>query len=341
MFTPVGFCHDRKVKRMALLTMREALGQAMAEEMRKDSSIFLMGEEVAEYNGAYKVSKGLLDEFGSKRVIDSPISEGGFSGLGIGAALTGLRPIIELMTWNFGIQAFDQIINNAAKMRYMSGGQFEVPIVFRGPNGAAHMLAAQHSQNVDPLLTNIPGLKVVSVANSYDAKGLLKTSIRDNNPVVFLESEMLYAHKSEVPEEEYTIPLGKAELKRVGSDVTLITWGKISHKALKAAEECESLNLSVEVIDLRSLRPLDEESIFASVRKTNRCIIVEENWPFASVGSEIAHLVQKECFDDLDAPVLKVSQEDVPVPYAESLEEAVLPSVSKIIHALKEVCYRN
>ena len=326
---------------MALLTMREALGQAMAEEMRKDSSIFLMGEEVAEYNGAYKVSKGLLDEFGSKRIIDSPISEGGFAGLGIGAALTGLRPIIELMTWNFGLQAFDQIINNAAKMRYMSGGQFEVPIVFRGPNGAAHMLAAQHSQNVDPLLCNIPGLKVISVANSYDGKGLLKSAIRDNNPVIFLESEMLYSHKAEVPAKEYLIPIGKADVKKKGSDVTLVTWGKVSHKALKASEECESLNISVELIDLRTLRPLDEETVFHSVRKTKRCIVVEENWPFASVGSEIAHLVQKECFDDLDAPILKVSQEDVPVPYAENLEEAVLPSVSKIIHAVKQVCYRN
>ncbi len=325
---------------MALLTMREALGEAMAEEMRRDSSIFLMGEEVAEYDGAYKVSKGLLKEFGSSRVIDSPISEGGFAGLGIGAAMTGLRPIIEMMTWNFGIQAFDQIINNAAKMRYMSGGQFKVPIVFRGPNGAAHMLAAQHSQNVDPLLANIPGLKVVSVSTPYDAKGLLKSSIRDDNPVIFLESEMLYALKGEVPEGEYLIPLGEADKKKEGQDVTLVTWGKITHKALQAADECEKLGISVEVIDLRTLRPLDEEAIFRSVRKTNRCVVVEENWPFASVGTHIADRVQRECFDDLDAPVIRVSQEDVPVPYAENLEEEVLPSVEKIVRAIQTVSYR-
>jgi pyruvate dehydrogenase E1 component beta subunit len=325
---------------MALLTMREALCEAMAEEMRRDSSIFLMGEEVAEYDGAYKVSKGLLKEFGSSRVIDSPISEGGFAGLGIGAAMTGLRPIIEMMTWNFGIQAFDQIINNAAKMRYMSGGQFKVPIVFRGPNGAAHMLAAQHSQNVDPLLANIPGLKVVSVSTPYDAKGLLKSSIRDDNPVIFLESEMLYALKGEVPEGEYLIPLGEADKKKEGQDVTLVTWGKITHKALQAADECEKLGISVEVIDLRTLRPLDEEAIFRSVRKTNRCVVVEENWPFASVGTHIADRVQRECFDDLDAPVIRVSQEDVPVPYAENLEEEVLPSVEKIVRAIQKVSYR-
>ncbi len=325
---------------MALLTMREALGEAMAEEMRRDSSIFLMGEEVAEYDGAYKVSKGLLKEFGSSRVIDSPISEGGFAGLGIGAAMTGLRPIIEMMTWNFGIQAFDQIINNAAKMRYMSGGQFKVPIVFRGPNGAAHMLAAQHSQNVEPLLANIPGLKVVSVSTPYDAKGLLKSSIRDDNPVIFLESEMLYALKGEVPEGEYLIPLGEADKKKEGRDVTLVTWGKITHKALQAADECEKLGISVEVLDLRTLRPLDEEAIFRSVRKTNRCVVVEENWPFASVGTHIADRVQRECFDDLDAPVIRVSQEDVPVPYAETLEEEVLPSVEKIVRAIQTVSYR-
>jgi len=325
---------------MALLTMREALCEAMAEEMRRDSSIFLMGEEVAQYDGAYKVSKGLLKEFGSHRVIDSPISEGGFAGLGIGAAMTGLRPIIEMMTWNFGIQAFDQIINNAAKMRYMSGGQFKVPIVFRGPNGAAHMLAAQHSQNVEPLLANIPGLKVVSVSTPYDAKGLLKSSIRDDNPVIFLESEMLYALKGEVPEGEYLIPLGEADKKREGKDVTLVTWGKVTHKALQAAEECEKLGLSVEVLDLRTIRPLDEEAIFRSVRKTNRCVVVEENWPFSSIGAEIADRLQRECFDDLDAPVLRVSQEDVPVPYAENLEEEVLPSVEKIVRGIQQVSYR-
>ena len=322
---------------MALLAMREALQQAMSEEMRRDENIFLMGEEVAQYNGAYKVSKGLLQEFGEKRVVDSPISEGGFAGLGIGSAMVGLRPIIEMMTWNFAIQAFDQIINNAAKMRYMSGGQFSVPIVFRGPNGAAHMLGAQHSQSLDALITNVPGLKVVSVANSYDAKGLLKTAIRDNNPVVFLESEMLYGHKSEVPEEEYLIPFGKGVIRREGSDITLVSWGRVGHKALVAAKEAESLGLSVEVIDLRSLSILDEDMIFSSLRKTNHCVIVEEAWPFGSVGSEIVDRVQRECFDFLDAPILRVTQENVPVPYAENLEEEALPSVEKIIKTLKKV----
>lgn len=326
---------------MPLLSMREALGQAMSEEMRLDDSVFLMGEEVAEYDGAYKVSKGLLAEFGDRRVIDSPISEGGFAGLGIGAAMTGLRPIIEVMTWNFGIQAFDQIINNACKMFYMSGGQFPVPIVFRGPNGAAHMLSAQHSQSLEPLLTNIPGLKVVSVANSYDAKGLLKSSIRDNNPVMFLESEMLYAHKGEVPEEEYLIPLGQGVVRKEGSDVTLVSWGKVSHKALQAAEELESQGISVEMIDPRTLKPLDEDLIFESVRKTHRCVIVEESWPYASVGSEIVSRLQESCFDDLDAPVMRVTQKETPVPYAENLEEAVLPSLSEIIETVKKVCYKN
>lgn len=326
---------------MPLLSIREALGQAMSEEMRRDSNIFLLGEEVAQYDGAYKVSKGLLKEFGVKRVVDSPISEGGFAGLGIGAAMTGLRPIIEMMTWNFGIQAFDQIINNASKMHYMSGGQFTVPIVFRGPNGAAHMLGAQHSQNVDPLLTNIPGLKVISVANAYDAKGLLKSAIRDNNPVIFLESEMLYGHKSEVPSEEYLIPIGEGDIKKEGSDVTLVTWGKVGHKALKAAEECESLGISVEVVDPRTLKPLDDELIFASVRKTNRCVIVEENWPFASVGTEIIDRIQRQCFDDLDAPILRVSQEETPVPYSEVLEAEVLPSVEKIVEVVRKVSYQS
>ena len=322
---------------MALLAMREALQQAMFEEMKRDENIFLMGEEVAQYNGAYKVSKGLLKEFGPRRVVDSPISEGGFAGLGIGAAMVGLRPIIEMMTWNFAIQAFDQIINNATKMRYMSGGQFKVPVVFRGPNGAAHMLGAQHSQSLDAMLVNVPGLKLVAVANSYDAKGLLKTSIRDNNPVVFLESEMLYGHKSEVPEEEYLIPFGKAAVKCEGTDVTIISWGRASHKALKAAEQAKSLGLSVEVIDPRTLNMLDEETIFSSVRKTNHCVIVEEAWPFASVGTEIVDRIQRECFDYLDAPILRVTQENVPVPYAENLEKEALINVDKIIKTLKAV----
>lgn len=326
---------------MAIKTFREALGEAMSEEMARDSSIFLMGEEVAEYDGAYKVSKGLLAKFGPTRVIDAPISEGGFAGLGIGAAMTGLRPIIEMMTWNFGIQAFDQIINHAAKMHYMSGGQFNVPIVFRGPNGAAHMLGAQHSQNLDPLLTNIPGLKVISVSTPADGKGLLKSAIRDDNPVIFLESEMLYGFKGEVPDGEHLIPIGKADIKRAGTDVTLITWGKITHKVIEACEELAKMGVEAELIDLRTLTPMDEKSVFTSIRKTNRAVIVEENWPFASVGAQIADSIQRHCFDDLDAPVLRVSQAPVPVPYSEHLEEAVLPSITQIIEAVKEVTYKR
>jgi pyruvate/2-oxoglutarate/acetoin dehydrogenase E1 component len=324
---------------MGLLTIREALTQAMAEEMQRDEKIFLMGEEVGEYNGAYKVSRGLLDKFGPKRVIDAPISEGGFVGLGIGAAMVGLRPIIEVMTWNFGIQAFDQLINNAAKVNYMSGGQFPVPLVVRGPNGAAHMLGAQHSQNLDPLLINIPGLKVVSVATARDAKGLLKSAIRDPNPVMFLESEMLYGLKGEVEEGEYLIPIGEADIKRPGTDVTVITWGKILHKAIQACEEAKKLNIDVELIDIRSISPLDEEAIFKSVRKTNRCVIVEENWPMASVGSYIIERIQTECFDALDAPIKKVSQANIPVPYSEILEKQALPSIENIMEAIKGVSY--
>lgn len=326
---------------MTLLTFREALCEAMSEEMERDANIFLMGEEVAQYNGAYKVSKGLLDKFGPKRVIDSPISEGGFAGLGVGAAMVGLRPIIEMMTWNFGIQGLDQIINHAAKMYYMSGGQFSIPIVFRGPNGAAHMLSAQHSQNIDPLISNVPGLKVISVSTPADGKGLLKSAIRDNNPVIFLESEMMYGMKGEVPEGEHIIPIGKGDVKKQGKDVTLITWGKITHKTLKAADELQKEGIDCEVIDVRTIVPLDEEMIYSSVRKTHRAVIIEENWPFSSVGSHISHLIQQHCFDDLDAPVLKVSQEDVPVPYAENLEEIALPSVEKMVRAVKEVCYKN
>ncbi len=326
---------------MALLTFREALGQAMDEEMARDETIFLMGEEVAQYDGAYKVSKGLLDKYGAKRVWDSPISEGGFAGLGIGAALTGLRPIIEMMTWNFGIQAFDQIINNAAKLRYMSGGQFKVPIVFRGPNGAAHMLGAQHSQAVEPLLTNIPGLKVVTCSTPYDGKGLLKSAIRDDNPVIFLESEMMYGLKGEVPEEEYLIPLGKGDIKRSGTDVTIICWNKVYHKVVKACEELHKDGINAEIIDPRTLQPLDEDLIFASVRKTNRVVIVEEAWGFASVGAQIADRIQDACFDYLDAPVKRVSNEFVPMPYNEAQEERVLPQPDRIIKAVKQVLYLN
>ena len=326
---------------MAELTFREALGQAMDEEMARDDTIFLMGEEVAEYDGAYKVSKGLLKKYGEKRVWDAPISEGGFAGLGIGAALTGLRPIIEMMTWNFGIQAFDQIINHAAKMRYMSGGQFKVPIVFRGPNGAAHMLGAQHSQAVEPMLTNIPGLKIVTCSTPYDGKGLLKSAIRDDNPVIFLESEMMYGLKGEVPEDEYLIPLGKGDIKREGSDVTLIAWNKALHKATEAAENLEKEGVSVEVLDPRTLQPLDEDLIFSSVRKTNRVVVVEEAWGFASLGAQIADRISLECFDYLDAPVTRVSNEFVPMPYNEAQEERVMPGTERIISAINKVLYRN
>lgn len=326
---------------MKTLSFREALGEAMAEEMERDPKVFLMGEEVAEYDGAYKVSKGLLKKFGPERVIDSPISEGGFAGLGIGAAMAGLRPIIEMMTWNFGIQAFDQIINHAAKMNYMSGGQFPIPIVFRGPNGAAHMLSAQHSQNVDPMITNIPGLKVISVSTPADGKGLLKSAIRDNNPVIFLESEMMYSMKGEVPEGEHLIPIGKGVIRQEGSDLTVITWGKISHTVMEAANRMKEEGLSCEVIDVRTLVPMDEELIFESVRKTHRAVIIEENWPFASVGAQISDRIQKECFDDLDAPVERVSQENVPVPYAENLEHEALPNIERMISAIKRVTYRD
>ena len=313
----------------------------MTEEMAKDKSIFVMGEEVAEYDGAYKVTKGMLERFGPQRVVDSPISEAGFAGLGIGAAMSGLRPIIEMMTWNFGILALDQIINHAAKMNYMSGGQFPIPIVFRGPNGAAHMLSAQHSQNIDPLVTNVPGLKVISVSTPYDGKGLLKSAICDNNPVIFLESEMMYGFKGEVPDDEYYIPIGKGDIKHKGNQVTMITWGKITHLALKSCEELEKQNISVELLDLRTLTPLDENLIFESVRKTNRVVIVEENWPYASVGSYIIERIQSECFDFLDAPIEKVSQEPTPVPYSDILEKAVLPSIEQIIEKVKKVTYQS
>lgn len=282
----------------------------------------------------------MLDEFGDKRIWDSPISEGGFAGLGIGAAMVGLRPVIEMMTWNFGIQAFDQIINHAAKMSYMSAGQFNVPIVLRGPNGAAHMLAAQHSQFVEPMLTNVPGLKVVAPATPYDAKGLLKAAIRDDNPVIYLEREIMYAEKGEVPEGEYIIPLGKGDIKREGNDVTIIAWSRMVGYALSAAAILQSEGIDVEIIDPRTLQPLDEELIFESVRKTNRAVVVEESWPFASVGSEISHLIQSHCFDFLDAPVTKVAGAFTSMPYNEKLEESVLPSVEDIVRAVKAVTYK-
>jgi pyruvate dehydrogenase E1 component beta subunit len=311
----------------------------MSEEMSRDPKVFLMGEEVAQYDGAYKVSKGLLAKFGAGRVIDSPISENGFAGLGVGAAMVGLRPIIEMMTWNFGIQAFDQVINHAAKMNYMSAGQFTVPIVFRGPNGAAHMLAAQHSQTVEGMLTQVPGLKVVTSSIPADGYGLLKSAIRDNNPVIFLESEMMYGMKGEVPDEEYLIPLGVGDIKREGKDVTIIGWSKMLHVAMKAAEQLAEQGIECEVIDPRTLLPLDEDMIFESVRKTNRLVIVEEAYQAASVGAYIAERVSRVCFDDLDAPVERICNEFVPMPYAENLEHRVLPQPEQVIEAVKRVKY--
>jgi pyruvate dehydrogenase E1 component beta subunit len=324
---------------MPEIAMRDALNQALDEEMTRDESVFVMGEEVAEYNGAYKVTRGLLDKFGPKRVLDTPITELGFTGLGVGAALAGLRPVVEWMTLNFALLALDQVINNAAKMRHMSGGQLKVPIVFRGPNGPAEYLSSQHSQAFQSLLAHIPGLKVVAAATPYDAKGLLKSAIRDDNPVVLLESEMSYAWTGEVPDEEYLVPIGKADIKRPGSEVTLITYSKPLKMVMEAAGELEKMGVDAEVVDLRSLRPLDEATIYESVRKTNRAVVVDESWPVASVGSWVAWLISKNCFDVLDAQVELVSSEDVPQPYNHTLELAVQPSVEKIIDAVKRVIY--
>jgi pyruvate dehydrogenase E1 component beta subunit len=324
---------------MPEIAIRDALNQALDEEMARDESVFIMGEEVAEYNGAYKVTRGLLDKFGPKRVLDTPITELGFTGLGVGAALAGLRPVVEWMTLNFALLALDQVINNAAKMRHMSGGQLKVPIVFRGPNGPAEYLSSQHSQAFQSLLTHIPGLKVVAAATPYDAKGLLKSAIRDDNPVVLLESEMSYAWTGEVPDEEYLVPIGKADIKRPGSEVTLITYSKPLKTVLEAAGELEKMGVDAEVIDLRSLRPLDEATVYESVRKTNRAVVVDESWPVASVGSWVAWLVSRNCFDVLDAQVELVSSEDVPQPYNHNLELAVQPTVEKIIDAVKRVVY--
>ena len=325
---------------MQQLSLRDALNQAMVEEMERDPSIFLMGEEVAEYNGAYKVSKDMLKRFGFPRVVDSPISEAGLAGLGVGAAMVGLRPIIEMMTWNFAIQAFDQIINHAAKMHYMSGGQFKVPLVIRGPHGAAHMLGAQHSQCVDHMLVNVPGLIVVSSAIPKDAKGLLKSAIRSDNPVMFLESELLYGKMGDVPDGEYTIPLGVGEIKREGTDVTLVAWNKMVYLALELAEEMEKEGISIEIIDPRTLLPLDENMIFDSVRKTNRLVVLEEGWGVASIGTHIVDRVVKECFDDLDAPPERVTNHFVPMPYNERLEHETLPNLEKARAAIQKVLYR-
>ncbi|HEB30900.1 MAG TPA: pyruvate dehydrogenase complex E1 component subunit beta [Spirochaetes bacterium] len=326
---------------MPIITIREALRQAMDEEMARDEDVLLMGEEVAQYNGAYKVSQGLLDKYGPERVIDTPISEGGFTGIGIGAALAGLRVIIEWMTFNFSLQAVDQVISNAAKMRYMSGGQLKVPVVFRGPNGPAEYLASQHSQALQALYSHFPGLKVVCPSTPRDAKGLLKTAIRDDNPVIFLEAEMMYQLKGEVPDGEILIPFGSAKKSREGRDVTIIGFSKPMIAVLPAAEQLVKEGIEPEIIDLRTIRPLDEKTIYGSVRKTNRCVIVDEAWPFASVGSQIAWLVSKNCFDHLDAPIELVSSEDVPMPYNHKLELAAQPSAPKIVEAVKKVLYKD
>jgi pyruvate dehydrogenase E1 component beta subunit len=325
---------------VAEITYREALNQALAEEMERDDSVFLMGEEVAEYDGAYKVSKGLLEKFGDLRVVDSPISELGFAGLGVGAAMVGLRPIIEFMTFNFSILALDQVLHSAAKMLYMSGGQISIPMVFRGPTGAALQLAAQHSQAAETWYVHAPGIKVVTPATPSDAKGLLKASIRDDDPVAFMEGELLYNFKGEVPEEEHVVPLGVADLKREGSDVSIITHGKMLHLSLQAARMLEKEGLEADVLDLRSLRPLDVDAILASVRKTNRAVYVEEGWPYAGVGAQIVATIQEEAFDDLDAPVLRVTQADVPMPYAKNLEQLAKPNAQRVVDACHQVLYR-
>jgi pyruvate dehydrogenase E1 component beta subunit len=324
---------------MPEITYREALRQAIDEEMQRDERVFLIGEEVAEYNGAYKVSQGLLDKYGSKRVVDTPITEEGFTGVGIGAAMAGLRPIVEWMTFNFSLVAYDQVVSNAAKMRYMSGGQFSIPIVFRGPNGPAEYLAAQHSQALQSIYAHIPGVKVVAPATPYDAKGMLKTAIRDDNPVLFLEGELMYGWKGEVPDEEYLIPFGQADIKRAGKDLTLITHGKPLRLVMQAAAELEKAGIDAEVIDLRSIRPLDEATIYTSVERTNRCVVIDESWPFASVGSHVAWLISRNCFDLLDAPVELVSSEDIPMPYNHQLELAAQPSVDKVVAAARSVLY--
>jgi pyruvate dehydrogenase E1 component beta subunit len=326
---------------MPEITYRDALNQALSEEMERDDSVFLMGEEVAEYDGAYKVSKGLLEKFGDLRVVDSPISELGFAGLGVGAAMVGLRPIIEFMTFNFSILALDQVLHSAAKMLYMTGGQINIPMVFRGPTGAALQLAAQHSQAAETWYVHAPGIKLVTPGTPADAKGLLKAAIRDDDPVVFMEGELLYNVRGEVPEGEHIVPLGLADLKREGSDVSIITHGKMVHLALQAAKRLEKDGIEADVLDLRSLRPLDVESILATVRKTNRAIYLEEGWPYAGIGAQIAATIQEEAFDDLDAPILRVTQADVPMPYAKNLEQLAKPNVQRVVDACRRVLYRK
>ena len=325
---------------MRTLQFREAVSEAMSEEMRKDESIFLMGEEVAEYNGAYKASKGMLDEFGPKRVIDTPISELVFAGIAIGSTMTGNRPIVEYMTFNFSLVGIDQIINNAAKIRQMSGGQFKCPIVFRGPTGSAGQLAATHSQAFENWFANTPGLKVIVPSNPYDAKGLLKSAIRDDDPVIFMESEQMYGDKGEVPEGEYTIPIGLADIKREGNDVTVVSFGKIIKEAYKAAELLSSEGIDCEIIDLRTVRPMDHKTIINSVKKTNRLVILEEAWPFGNVSTEITFQVQSQAFDYLDAPIEKINTADTPAPYSPVLLQEWLPGSNDVVNAVKKVLYK-
>jgi pyruvate dehydrogenase E1 component beta subunit len=326
---------------MREIQFREALREAMSEEMRRDSLVYLMGEEVAQYNGAYKVSQGMLDEFGPDRIIDTPIAELGFAGIGVGSAMNGLRPIIEFMTFNFSLVAIDQVINSAAKVMSMSGGQYGCPIVFRGPTGNAGMLSSQHSQNFENWFANTPGLKVVVPSNPADAKGLLKSAIRDDDPVIFMESELMYGDKGMVPSEEYLIPIGKADVKREGKDISIVSFGKMMKVALSAAEELAKDGIDAEVIDLRSVRPIDYAAIVESVKKTNRLVVVEEAWPLASISSEISFHIQRYAFDYLDAPVHRVTSRDVPLPYAPTLIEAILPNVERTVKAAQAVLYRN
>ena len=324
---------------MALITYRDALNQALREELRRDPRVFLMGEEVGIYQGAYKVSKGLLQEFSEKRIIDTPITEEGFAGLGVGAAMVGLRPIVEMMTWNFSMLAMDQIVNGAAKMLYMSGGQVRIPIVFRGPGGAAHQLGAQHSQSIESWFCHVPGLKVVAPSTPYDAKGLLKAAIRDDDPVIFFEGETLYGSKGEVPDGEYTVPIGVADIKREGQDVTIVAWSKMVSVATKAADVLAGQGVSCEIIDPRTLRPLDEAPIVASVRKTNRCVVVEEGWPYSGLGAQVAYVIHRDAFGDLDAPVMRVTGADVPMPYAKNLEHLAMPTPDRVVEAVRAVLY--
>ena len=324
---------------MPVVTYRDALNQALREEMQRDDRVFLMGEEVGVYQGAYKVSKGLLQEFGEMRVVDTPITENGFAGVGVGAAMVGLRPVIEFMTWNFAVLALDQILNSASKMLYMSGGQFPIPMVFRGPNGAALQLSGQHSQSFESWLAHMPGVKVVTPGTPYDAKGLLKSAIRDDNPVIVLEGEMLYNTKGEVPEDEYVIPIGQADLKREGEHCTIVTSGKMALVAMQAADQLAKQDIRVDVVDLRTVRPMDVDAIKNSVAKTNRAVVLEEGWELAGIGAQVVDYIQRECFDDLDAPVVRVHQADVPMPYAKNLEKLAKPDAAKTIAAVKKVMY--